>query len=99
MLSFVFAAPAAAADVTIVGPRGGGSKTVSFESLTPDVNADYAVRDAAGSTKSVHVNGVSLGALLAAADSDPVYGGIEIGRGDGTSLRVSKVQILARQRR
>jgi hypothetical protein len=93
-LALAAAAPAMAADVTLVGPRGAAPKTVVFESLTPDVDADYAVRGADGSSKTVHVNGVSLSALLAATNADPVYGGIEIARGDGTSVLVSKAQVL-----
>lgn len=90
-------APAVAADVTVIGPRGGASTTVSLESLSSsfDVDADYELRDAGGPLESRRVRGISLAALLAAVDADPVYGGVEVLRGNGAPVLVSKAQIVA----
>lgn len=93
----VSASSALAGDVTVSGPRGGPSTTVSLASLADkfDVDADYELRDASGSAQPVHVKGISVAALLAAINADPVYGGVEVLRADQSKLLVSKSQIVA----
>ncbi|MGB1583974.1 MAG: PKD domain-containing protein [Solirubrobacterales bacterium] len=87
---------ASAGEIKIVGPRGGETKSVDLVSLAGsfDVDQDYEIRSASGSTRSERIRGISIGALLAAIDADPVYGGVEIVRPNGGFVLISKTQIL-----
>lgn len=91
------AMPAAAADVNVVGPRGGETKSVSFGSLTSqfDVDADYVIRGASGAKIEKRVKGISVARLLSVIGADDVYGGIDVVRPGGGVVRLSKVQLLA----
>ena len=89
--------PAAAADINVVGPRGGETKSVSFGSLSSqfDVDQDYVIRGASGATSVKRVKGISVARLLTVIGADEVYGGLEIIRPNGTRVRLSKIQLLA----
>jgi plastocyanin len=91
------AMPAAAADINVVGPRGGETKSVSFDSLAPqfDVDADYWIRNASGEKMKQHVRGISVAHLLSQLGADDVYSGLEVVRPGGPVVRLSKVQLLA----
>jgi plastocyanin len=91
------AMPAVAADINVVGPRGGETKSVSFGSLTSqfDVDADYVLRGASGSNSVKRVRGISIAKLLSVTGADDVYSGLEIVRPNGTRVKLSKIQLLA----
>ncbi len=95
--ALMMASTAVAGEVTVEFPRESGSKTVSLASLTGsfDVDQDYEIRGASGSTQSERIRGISLAALLTAVNADPVYGGVEIVRPNGGTVLISKAQILA----
>lgn len=88
---------AGAADVTVIGPRDGAAVTKSLDSLSDafDIDTDYQIIDPSGTIETRHVRGISLAALLAAVDADPVYGGVQVVRPDSSVVLVSKFQILA----
>lgn len=96
-LVLVLAAPSAAqaADVTVNFARGGGSQTVSLESLSGsfDVNAKYALVGPSGKTTTTQIQGISLRALLDAVDADPTYSRVTIARPSGDPVRVTRAQI------
>ncbi|MBI2692119.1 MAG: PKD domain-containing protein [Solirubrobacterales bacterium] len=91
------AMPAAAGDISVVGPRNGGTKSVSFESLAAqfDVDDDYVIRGASGATQVKRVRGISVARLLAVLGADEVYSGIDVVRPGGGVVRLSKIQLLA----
>lgn len=91
------AMPAVAADINVVGPRGGETKSVSFGSLASqfDVDADYVIRGASGAESVKRVKGISVSRLLSVIGADEVYSGIEVVRPGGERLRLSKLQLLA----
>jgi len=83
---------ALAAQVTIVPPRE-ASKTLSEDQLAAaqDVrDRTYTVRG--GGESQVTVSGISLAALLATADVDPVFSFVEIERPGGEPVRLSRDQ-------
>ncbi len=90
------ASSASAADVTVVFPRGGGSKTVSVGSLKSrfDINQEYALVSASGQIKSTPITGISLRSLLEATGADPTYSAVTIARPGGV-VRISRAQIEA----
>ncbi|MBJ7459009.1 MAG: PKD domain-containing protein [Thermoleophilaceae bacterium] len=96
-LVLLLAAPSAAqaADVTVNFARGGGSKTVSLDSLSGsfDVNAKYALVGPSGKTTTTQIQGISLRALLDAVDADPTYSRVTIARPSGDPVRVTRAQI------
>jgi PKD repeat protein len=91
------AAHASAADINVVAPRSGDTKTVSFDSLESqfDVDSDYVIRGASGNTVTKHVKGISIAKLLATTGAEAVYSGLEIARPGGASIVLSKVQVIA----
>ncbi|MGH2959798.1 MAG: PKD domain-containing protein [Solirubrobacterales bacterium] len=91
------ALPAGAAEIKLVGPRGGETKSISFGSLESqfDVDANYVIRNGSGTKITQHVRGISLARLLESVDADPVYGGVEVVRPSGSPVRLSKLQLLA----
>lgn len=91
------AASASAADINLVAPRSGETRTIPFESLAPqfDVDSDYVIRGASGNTVTKRVKGISIARLLSSSGADEVYSAIEIARPGGAPIVLSKVQILA----
>jgi PKD repeat protein len=88
LLSVVaFAQAASAASVTVVQPSGAKTE-VDLSTLTPDVNETYG---------DSRVSGVSLRALLIAANADSVYRSVRIPTSGGT-ITQTKTQIEASQR-
>lgn len=96
-LMLVAAPSAMAADVRVEFARQSGQATVTLASLESkfDVNEQYVIRGASGSTQSEQVRGISIAALLAAVNAELGYGGVEIARPDGGSVFISKAQIDA----
>ncbi len=93
----VLTSSASAADVTVVYPRDGGSKTVSIGSLASsfDVNQEYPLVSANGQTSTKPIKGISLRTLLDVAGADPTYSAVKISRASGGPLRISRKQIEA----
>lgn len=91
------AMPAAAADINVVGPRGGETKSVAFGSLAAqfDVDTDYVIRGASGAKSVKRVKGISVARLLSVLGADDVYSGLEVVRPGGAAVRLSKIQLLA----
>lgn len=91
------AMPAASADISVVGPRDGGTKSVSFGSLAAqfDVEDDYVLRGASGATQVKRVKGISVARLLSVLGADEVYSGLDVVRPGGGVVRLSKIQLLA----
>lgn len=87
--TFVAAAPSAAqaADVTFVQPDG-SKKSVDFSTVTPDVDSDYVVRGSTTGDKKI--TGVSVARLMQAADVTASFKAIEVVRGSGQLVRVTK---------
>jgi hypothetical protein len=80
-----------AAEVTIVPARGGAQVTLTEEQLE-------AAKDVQGRSYTVNgqrypLSGVSVPALIEAADVDPVFSFAEIARPSGTPLRLSDAQV------
>jgi hypothetical protein len=90
-------ANASAADVTVVS-RDGKQKTFDIGALAPqyDVDQDYKLISNSGASRTVHVKGISVGALLQAADADPAYSRIVIAVPGQGSIRLTRTQIDSR---
>lgn len=96
MSLLVFSAAASAASIEIVNQRSGQRISVQMADLAGsyDVDADYAVRSASG-TSFEHVRGISLAHLMEVAKADETYGAIRVARPDGSQVTVSKTQMIA----
>lgn len=86
-----WSAPArAGVSVTIQPPGDGTPQTISTDDVTPDIrDQSYKV----GSQRIAVARGVSILALLDKADANFDYAAIEIPRGDGSTLRLTKDQV------
>jgi len=93
------AAPAAASEVRVV-PAGGAARTLDLTALlaSPDVvDRAYTLRDARGGARTRRVTGVSLGAVLRAAQLDlEAFRHAEVQAADGRAVTFSRDQALAR---
>jgi plastocyanin len=81
---------ALASQVTIVPPRGGTPVTLTEAQLAAAQDVDQRSYDVGGSPRTV--SGVSLAALIVAADVDPVFSYYEIERSGGEPVRLSRAQ-------
>ena len=91
--------PPPVAQVTIQPAGGGAPRTLAFADLAAahDVHGvGYTLRSADGSTRTVTVaDGISLAALLRAANVDPAGFYVEVARPDGTPVFVLHDQVVS----